>query len=196
MRCTLLDSPIGRLGLAWGAADPDDAKVWSVQLPGASDGATITHLLRHAPATREGGRAVADSVVVQPDDPALPEPVRRAVAGLQALLAGERDPLTWIELDMTRLGEFHRRVYQAARAIPPGQTCTYGELAKAVGDPGAARAVGQALGANPFAPVVPCHRILAASGHPGGFSATGGLRTKLQLLEIEQAQLGGQPGLF
>ena len=90
MRCTLLDSPIGRLGLAWGAADPDDAKVWSVQLPGASDGATITHLLRHAPATREGGRAVADSVVVQPDDPALPEPVRRAVAGLQALLAGER----------------------------------------------------------------------------------------------------------
>ncbi|MBN8489515.1 MAG: MGMT family protein, partial [Burkholderiales bacterium] len=80
-----------------------------------------------------------------------------------------------------------------ARAIPPGRTRTYGELALDLGEPGAARAVGQALGANPFAPIVPCHRILAAHGGAGGFSAPGGTRTKLQLLALERARLTPHP---
>ena len=71
--------------------------------------------------------------------------------------------------------EFHRRVYEATRAIPPGSTLSYGEVAAQIGAPGAARAVGQALGRNPFAIVVPCHRVLAAGGKAGGFSANGGL---------------------
>jgi methylated-DNA-[protein]-cysteine S-methyltransferase len=97
---------------------------------------------------------------------------------------------------MAAVPEFHRRVYELTRAIPPGQVLTYGEVAARLGEPGAARAVGQALGRNPFAPVIPCHRVLAAGGKPGGFSAEGGAVTKLRMLEIEGAPLGGGPGLF
>ena len=82
---------------------------------------------------------------------------------------------------------FNARVYELARSIPPGRTMTYGEVAAALGEPGAARAVGQALGHNPFAPVVPCHRVLAAGGRTGGFSAGGGAATKMRMLEIEGA---------
>ena len=101
-----------------------------------------------------------------------------------------------LELDMAGVPPFHQRVYAVARAIPPGTTMTYGEVAQLLGEPGAARAVGQALGHNPFAPVVPCHRVLAAGNRSGGFSASGGVRAKLRMLQIESAQLGSQPGLF
>jgi methylated-DNA-[protein]-cysteine S-methyltransferase len=91
---------------------------------------------------------------------------------------------------------FHRRVYEVARTIPPGATLSYGEVAARLGAPGAARAVGQALGRNPFAIVVPCHRVLAARGKAGGFSARGGIATKLRLLAIEGACATDQRGLF
>lgn len=103
-----------------------------------------------------------------------------------------------VVLDWHGVPDFSRAVYQLALAIEPGQTRSYGALAQDLGGKGLARAVGQALGANPFAPVVPCHRILAAQGAGGGFSANGGTRTKLQLLEWEGAPLGdgGSLGLF
>jgi methylated-DNA-[protein]-cysteine S-methyltransferase len=97
---------------------------------------------------------------------------------------------------MTGVPPFHQRVYAVARAIAPGHTLTYGEVAAALGEPGAARAVGQALGHNPFAPVVPCHRVLAAGARSGGFSATGGVDTKLRMLLAEGARFGREPGLF
>jgi methylated-DNA-[protein]-cysteine S-methyltransferase len=122
--------------------------------------------------------------------------VRRAVDAITALLRGERTDLTSVPLDMERVPEFHRRVYEAARAIPPGSTRSYGEIAKQLGEPGSARAVGQALGRNPFAIVVPCHRVLAAGGRSGGFSATGGVTTKLRMLAIEGARANGQGALF
>ena len=87
---------------------------------------------------------------------------------------------------MEQVPPFHRRVYETARSIAPGQTLSYGDLAARLGQPGAARAVGQALGKNPFALVVPCHRVLAADGRMGGFSANGGVTTKLRLLSIER----------
>ena len=90
---------------------------------------------------------------------------------------------------MDGVPEFHRRVYEAARAIPPGNTLSYGDIAKRVGAPGAARAVGQALGRNPFPIVVPCHRVLAAGGKIGGFSAQGGVATKRRMLAIEGARV-------
>jgi O-6-methylguanine DNA methyltransferase len=77
-------------------------------------------------------------------------------------------------------------VYQAAREIPAGATATYGELARRVGTPRDARAVGRALGMNPFPIVVPCHRVIAAGGKLGGFSAPGGVATKRRMLAIEQ----------
>jgi methylated-DNA-[protein]-cysteine S-methyltransferase len=97
---------------------------------------------------------------------------------------------------MERISPFHRRVYEAARTIAPGTTLSYGELAALMGAPGSARAVGQALGRNPFAIVVPCHRVLAAGGKVGGFSANGGIVTKLRLLAIENAHANPQDALF
>src|SRR5207302_6842041 len=97
-----------------------------------------------------------------------PPAVQRAVHAITALLRGETSDLSGIVLDMERVPAFHRRVYTAARAIPPGRTLSYGDVAARVGAPGAARAVGQALGRNPFAIVVPCLRVLAAGGWVGG----------------------------
>ncbi|HYD73122.1 MAG TPA: MGMT family protein, partial [Candidatus Binatia bacterium] len=103
----------------------------------------------------------------------------------QALLAGEKKSLRAIQLDMSRVPAFNARVYETARAIPPGKTRTYGEIARALGDASAARAVGQALGRNPFAIVVPCHRVVGANDKLVGFSANGGIATKLRMLQIE-----------
>ena len=84
------------------------------------------------------------------------------------------------------MSEFDSAVYRVARTIPPGETLTYGEIARRLDEPGAARAVGQALGANPIPVIIPCHRVLAAGDRAGGFSAPGGVITKLKLLEIER----------
>jgi len=92
--------------------------------------------------------------------------------------------------------DFHQRVYAIARRIVPGSTRTYGDVAKELGDIGLAQAVGQTLGRNPFAPIVPCHRVLAANGRPGGFSGGGGVLTKLRMLAIEGTWPGGTPSLF
>lgn len=124
------------------------------------------------------------------------EPARRPPADIAALvrrvqrhLQGDSQDFRDVPLDHSAAPPFHRRVYQAARRIASGQTRTYGQLAAAAGQPGAARAVGQALGKNPIALLVPCHRIVAAGGKPGGFSAHGRLTTKARLLAAEGAAL-------
>lgn len=116
-----------------------------------------------------------------------PRDVQDAVERMTRLLEGAAADLDPIALDMGEVPEFDRLVYAAARRIPRGATRSYGEIAAEIGDPGAARAVGAALGRNPFPIVVPCHRVLAADGRPGGFSAHGGVRTKMRMLEIEGA---------
>ncbi len=169
----LFDSPIGRCGIAWA-----ERGVAAVQLPDGAEAATRARLRRRFPDATE-----------QP----MPDEIHRAVDQILSLLRGEASELASIALDMERLPPFHRRVYEMARAITPGQTVSYGDLARRLGQPGAARAVGQALGRNPFALVVPCHRVLAADGRVGGFSANGGVTTKLRLLSIERdgARLNG-----
>ena len=92
-----------------------------------------------------------------------PDGVRAAIAAMVMLLDGQRSDLRAVELDERGLDEFRRRVYAATREIGPGTTATYGEVARAIGEPGAARAVGAALAQNPFPIIVPCHRILAAT---------------------------------
>lgn len=124
-----------------------------------------------------------------------PENVRRAVAEMKALLAGDAHDFGDVALDLESLSDFNRKVYAVARAIPPGATLTYGEVAARLGDKALARAVGQALGENPIPLIIPCHRVLAAGGKAGGFSAPGGSATKLRLLSIEGAMPGG-PTLF
>ena len=114
--------------------------------------------------------------------------MQRATSAIRALLDGEPCDLLELELDLEGVSDFHRQVYAIARRIPPGRTRTYGDIAAELGDKGLARAVGQALGLNPFAPIVPCHRVLAAGGKWGGFSAHGGAASKLRMLAIEGAR--------
>jgi methylated-DNA-[protein]-cysteine S-methyltransferase len=126
----------------------------------------------------------------------VPAPVRDAVRAIVALLDGARPDLRDVALDERPVDAFRRRVYAATRAVGPGQTATYGEIARAIGTPGAARAVGAALGQNPYPIVVPCHRVLAADGSLHGFSAPGGIGTKRRMLEIEGAPGFTQEALF
>jgi methylated-DNA-[protein]-cysteine S-methyltransferase len=114
-----------------------------------------------------------------------PPEVQTAIAGIQSLLRGESTDLSDIRLDVQDVPALNRRVYDVARTIPPGSTMTYGEVARRLGDPALAREVGQALAKNPFAIVVPCHRVVASNGKLGGFSAPGGINTKLRMLAIE-----------
>jgi methylated-DNA-[protein]-cysteine S-methyltransferase len=121
---------------------------------------------------------------------ATPDWIRELLARVQRHLAGEPQDFTGVALDYRTVSPFARRVYEATRRVPAGQTSTYGELAKMLGEPpGASRAIGALLGANPWPLIVPCHRIVGAKGRLTGFSAAGGVRTKARLLAIEGAQL-------
>lgn len=125
-----------------------------------------------------------------------PAVVAAAIAGIIDLLANGRADLSAAPLDMSTVNQFDAAVYQALRQVPAGETVTYGELAERVGRPGAARAIGKAMGDNPWPILVPCHRVVAADGKAGGFSAPGGLATKARILTIERARLGAEPLLF
>jgi methylated-DNA-[protein]-cysteine S-methyltransferase len=172
----IFETPIGSCGIAWG---PDG--VAGVQLPDASAAATRRRLAQRFP----------DAAAAVP-----PPDVAKAVERIVALLRGEPADLTSVPLDMAGLSPFRRRVYETARTIGPGATLSYGEIAQRLGEPEAAREVGRALATNPFAIVVPCHRVLAAGGRTGGFSAPGGVATKLRLLAIESGHADRQPALF
>jgi methylated-DNA-[protein]-cysteine S-methyltransferase len=91
-----------------------------------------------------------------------------------------------IEEGMKRYSPFSQAVWRACAEIPAGETKTYGWIARRIGKPAAARAVGRALGANPFAPLIPCHRVVASDGKLCGFSAPGGLETKRRMLDYEK----------
>jgi methylated-DNA-[protein]-cysteine S-methyltransferase len=141
-----------------------------------------------------GPRPLRGVDVLDADD--VPVSVLDAVTGMVALLDGERRDLTAISLDETGIDPFRRGVYAATRQIEPGTVATYGEIARAVGSPDAARAVGAALGSNPFPIIVPCHRVVAADGALTGFSAPGGIVTKRRMLEIENVPSFAQASLF
>ena len=164
---SIFETALGPAAIVW-----RDSGIVGVHLPEAAVERVRSGVLRRHPGA-------------VPADP--PPAVAEAIGGVQALLRGEAADLAEVRLDLSACPAFNRRVYEVARAIPAGQTLTYGEVAERLGDPALARAVGQALGQNPCPIVVPCHRVLAAGGRTGGFSARGGVRTKLKLLEIEGA---------
>ncbi len=172
----LFETSIGSCGVVWGRNG-----LLGLQLPEADDAKTRARVLRRWPAARET---------------APPAGVQRALDRITALLRGEQSDLSAIPLDMENVPDFNRRVYEIARTVPPGTTITYGEIAARLGDPLDARAVGEAMGRNPFAIVVPCHRVVAANGKMGGFSANGGVATKQRMLIIEGALEPPPPTLF
>jgi methylated-DNA-[protein]-cysteine S-methyltransferase len=164
---TVFQTPIGHCAVAWNSAG-----LVGVQLP---EGSAVTTARRVVGRFRGAVRRTP------------PPPVRQAIDAIRKLLRGGKDELAAIELDFSGHTPFCRRVYELARAIPSGETVSYGELAARAGEPAAARAVGQAMAHNPFPLIVPCHRVLAAHGGAGGFSARGGVETKFRLLRIEGA---------
>ncbi|MGB8604581.1 methylated-DNA--[protein]-cysteine S-methyltransferase [Bradyrhizobium sp.] len=172
----IFDTAIGRCGIVWSARG-----INGVQLPMESEEKTRTRIRQ-----RHGDIAEAPP----------PAEVQNAIDGIVELLAGKPNDLSDVVLDLDGVPEFNRGVYDIARTIPPGETLTYGDIAKRLGGVELSRDVGQALGRNPCPIVVPCHRVLAAGGKPGGFSANGGVVTKLKMLAIEGAVVNHTPNLF
>ncbi len=173
---TLFDSAIGRCGVAWNALG-----IIAVQLPQQNEQQTLKRIMQRCG---------------EIDHAPPPASVQRAIDAMIDLLTGAKRDLTDVALDLDGVPDFNRKVYEIARTIPPGQTLTYGDIAKKLGGVDLSRDVGQALGRNPCPIVVPCHRVLAAGDKPGGFSANGGVVTKLKLLEIEGAVVNYTPSLF
>lgn len=175
LTAALFDTAIGVCAIAW-----SDAGVVRFGLPEATPEATLARILRGV----EGAQVAPSGAIAE------------AIAGVRAHLTGALDDLRWIPLDQSDSPEFHRSVYAVTRAIDPGHTLSYGQVAQRVGAPHAAQAVGQALGQNPIPLIMPCHRVLAADHALHGFSAPGGLGTKARLLEIERTSGFGEPTLF
>ncbi len=172
---TLFDTSIGLCGLAW-----NERGVMGFQLPEDDASRTRSRIAKRFPG----------SIETPP-----PPDIQGIIAAVTALLRGEARDLSAVPLDMDGVPDFDRRVYEVARSIPPGRVLTYGEVASRLGSANA-RAIGQALGRNPFAVIVPCHRVVAAGGKLGGFSANGGATTKRRLLAIEGARRDESPTLF
>ncbi len=172
---SLFPTTLGVCGIAWRRG-----AVVATHLPEQTAAATAARLAAQAGASED-----------QP-----PPDIRRAIGSITALLAGEKADLNYIVCDFSGVHPFAAKVYLAARAIPAGETLTYGDIAVQLGDKRLAQNVGRALGRNPLPIIVPCHRVLGANGKLTGFSAYGGVGTKLRMLAIEGAHIGGTAGLF
>jgi methylated-DNA-[protein]-cysteine S-methyltransferase len=164
---TSFKTAIGPMAVAW-----TDRGICRLQLSEETEEKTIACLKKSLPAAVE---AKPDAVV------------RRTIELIQSHLEGEVKDFSGIPLDLSGSSEFSRRVYAATREIRCGQVASYAEIALAIGAPAAVRAVGRALGANPVAIIVPCHRVIGKSGKMTGFSAYGGCDTKLRLLSLERS---------
>ena len=173
---TIFDTGIGRCGIAWG----HDGIV-GVQLPEAREIETRKRLFQLYPDARE----------TRP-----PLNVELAIEGIVALLRGAGGDFSDVTLDMGGIHVFNQRVYQITRAIPRGETRTYGEIAARLGAPGTAHAVARAIARNPFVIIVPCHRVLDAGGYADEISRHGGVISKRRLLSMEGVGSPGSKTLF
>jgi methylated-DNA-[protein]-cysteine S-methyltransferase len=163
----IVETAIGAVGLVW-----SDLAVTEVWLPAGPAPRMRAQLTQTHTEASPGGFA-AD-----------------AATGIRSLLAGADVSLADIPVDLSALSAFDQAVLRITASIPLGDTMTYGEVASALSEPGAAQAVGRALGRNPIPIVIPCHRVVG-TGWIGGFSAPGGSATKVRILEIESAHAHG-----
>ena len=170
----LFETPIGVCGIAW-------------REPAGSDSPPVVTLFQLPEATpqKTESRIAQKLGVRQPGAP--PPGIAEIIHKIRRHLDGEIQDFRDVAIDLDGVAPFARQVYKAAREIPPGQTRTYGEIARALGQPAVAQEVGQALSKNPIPLIVPCHRVSAANGRLGGFSAPGGPATKAKLLALEGA---------
>lgn len=161
----LIDTEIGTFGLAW-----TEKGIAHAALPDSKAGAVAQRMARH------GSQSAA------PEDD-----IAELVADIQAYGRGERIAFDEVPLDLDGQTEFNRKVYDDILALRWGETTTYGDIARRLGDVALSRAVGAALGANPIPLIVPCHRVLGSNGRSGGFSAPGGASAKMKMLAMEKA---------
>jgi methylated-DNA-[protein]-cysteine S-methyltransferase len=166
----IFETPGGFCGIAW-----NNVGITRFQLPTKSAEAAERMLLRRAPGA----------------EPGAPTPeVAKAVAAVKRYFEGEKTDFSGFKLDLGAQEPFFEQIYAAARRVGWGHTTTYGALAKELGaGPEAARDVGQAMARNPVALIIPCHRVLAAGGKIGGFSAPGGSPAKIRMLALEGVDL-------
>ncbi len=168
----IFPTALGPCGLVW-----DGDAFICLQLPEGSKRVTRKRLL-----SRFG--LAADEAETIP-----PPWVMRAISKIERHLRGEPQDLESLPVRYVGVPEFHVKIYEALRKVPSGQTVTYSQLAGMAGfASGAARAVGRAMATNPLPLLIPCHRVVAAGGKPGGFSAFGGLDTKAKILAAEEAK--------
>lgn len=172
---TRFPSALGECGIAWRGD-----LVVATRLPDARPADTDARL-----AARTGGTPGAP-----------PASIQQVIAAITALLEGQRTDLSCVACDLASVEPFAAQVYTATRAVPAGETTTYGAIARALGNVQFARRVGTALGRNPLPLIIPCHRVVGAHGALTGFSATGGVALKRRLLAIEGAPVGGVLDLF
>lgn len=178
------DTALGVAGIGY-----TERAVIAVQLPEATVEATRRRFGRRLTDATEielaedTGGSAADVDAADPDRFAVG---RDAVARIQALLAGEDVDLDPVPVDVSGTSDFNQQVYSVVRMIGRGETLTYGEVARRVGEPGGAQAVGRAMGANPIPVIIPCHRVVGANGQLVGFSANGGVETKRRMLLAEE----------
>ena len=173
----IFPTTFGTCGIAWIMGERDVPLITALQLPDAGAG------WRPAADKRWGRESTIDGT-----------PVTGLVRKIQDYFLGNIHDLTDIAVDLGEVRSFSRQVYLVCRKIPAGKTLSYGELAAKIGRPGSARAVGQALARNPIPLIIPCHRVLSAKGRVGGFSAPGGVATKLKMLELEGVRIGCDDG--
>jgi methylated-DNA-[protein]-cysteine S-methyltransferase len=172
----IFETALGPCGIVWTSRG-----IAGVNLPEGDEAKTRARVKKRFPEAEE-------------ENP--PPEIRKIITEVVALIAGEKIDFSHVMLDHAPLPEFSKRVYEIVRTIPIGHTLTYGEIAKKLGDVSLSREVGQAMGKNPTPVIMPCHRVVAASGKTGGFSAPGGVDTKMKLLSIERRHGDHAPTLF
>ncbi len=172
METTIFPTALGEFGIGW-----TEAGIARVQLPG----------LERDELERQINRGGA-----RPGDPT--RAVEAIINRIEDYAEGEVVDFSETPLDLEGLSEFNRRAYALLLQIGWGEVTTYGALARQLGDVGLSRAVGAAMGANPIPLIIPCHRVLASDGRPGGFSAPGGAISKVRMLALEGVAVGAPAG--
>ena len=172
METTVFDTALGTFGIGW-----TDDGVARVLLPGLDPAETLERI------GRDGAT---------PAEP--PNWVEAIINRIEDYAEGDVAEFRDVPLDLDGVPEFHRRAYALLLEYGWGQTTTYGEMARALGDVTLSRAVGQAMGANPIPLIIPCHRVLASGRKAGGFSAPGGAGAKVRMLALEGVAVGAPAG--